>query len=141
MSEIQRIIDQLQRAFDGDAWSGPSLGSTLQGLSATQAATQALPTAHSIWEIVLHLTAWIRTVRQRIQEDRLTEISEAADWPPVPHAADSASWQQDLEALKQAHAELLTTVAQLATADLDRQLGASPNQSQGAGVSYYVMLH
>jgi hypothetical protein len=40
MSEIQRIIDQLQRAFDGDAWSGPSLEATLQNLSAAQAATK-----------------------------------------------------------------------------------------------------
>jgi len=141
MSEIQRIVDQLQRAFDGDAWLGPSLGATLQDLSAEQAATQVLPTAHSIWEIVLHLTTWIRTVQQRIQEDRLIEVSDATDWPSEPHAADSAAWQQVQAALSQAHTELLATVADLSAANLDRQLGSSRNRLQSAGVSYYVMLH
>ena len=141
MSKIQRIVDQLQRAFDGDAWSGPSLGATLQGLSAEQAATQVLPTAHSIWGIVLHLTTWICTVQQRIQEDRLIEVSDATDWPAVPPTADAAAWQQALAALRQAHAELLTAVAELPAADLDRHLGSSRDRPQGAGVSYYVMLH
>ncbi|MGY2131378.1 DinB family protein [Hymenobacter sp. HD11105] len=141
MSEIQRIVNQLQRAFDGDAWLGPSLGATLEGLSAAQAATRVLPTAHSIWEIVLHLTAWIRTVQQRVQEGQLIELSDADDWPPVPLSADAAAWQQALAALAQAHTELLATVTQLSIPDLDRLLGTSRDRPQGVGVSYYVMLH
>lgn len=140
MSEIHRITDQLQRAFDGDAWSGPSLWATLQGVSPSQAATQVLPTVHSIWEIVLHLTAWIRTVQQRLQEDRLIEVPDADDWPPIPPTT-AVAWEQTLATLAQAHAELLTTVAQLSSTDLDRQLGATRDRPQGAGVSYYVMLH
>jgi len=34
MSEIHRILDQMDRAFSGDAWHGPSLMSVLDGISA-----------------------------------------------------------------------------------------------------------
>ncbi|WP_133271680.1 DinB family protein [Hymenobacter radiodurans] len=141
MNETSRIVDQLQRAFDGDAWSGPSLLTTLQGLNATQAATRVLPTAHSIWEIVLHLTAWIETVQQRIQQDKLIEISAAADWPSVPSGADEAAWQQALADLRHAHTHLIDAVNQLTDSDLDRQLGGPRDHEQGGGVSYYIMLH
>jgi uncharacterized damage-inducible protein DinB len=76
-----------------------------------------------------------------MQEDQLTEVSDAADWPPVPPVTDPAAWQQAVDALKEAQAELLATVAQLSAADLDHQLGTSRDRPQGAGVSYYVMLH
>jgi hypothetical protein len=34
MSEVDRILDQLQRAFDGDPWYGPSLSDALDGVDA-----------------------------------------------------------------------------------------------------------
>ncbi|GAB2456301.1 hypothetical protein GCM10011375_04410 [Hymenobacter qilianensis] len=141
VNETARIVDQLQRAFDGYAWSGPSLLTTLQGLNATQAATRLLPQAHCIWEIVLHLTAWIETVQQRTQQDKLIELSAAADWPPIPSSADEATWQQALTGLRQAHTHLINTVTQLTDTDLERQLGGSRDHEQGGGVSYYVTLH
>jgi hypothetical protein len=40
MTEIARIQDQLRRAFDGDAWHGPSLKAILTGVTAEKAATK-----------------------------------------------------------------------------------------------------
>jgi len=36
MTEVERIVDQAQRAFEGDAWHGPSLMAILEGVTATQ---------------------------------------------------------------------------------------------------------
>jgi uncharacterized damage-inducible protein DinB len=58
MSEIKRILDQMDRAFSGDAWHGPSLMSVLEGISAEQASKHPIRGAHSIWELVHHIEAW-----------------------------------------------------------------------------------
>jgi len=38
MTEIERLADQLQRAFYRDAWCGPSLLETLEDVTAERAA-------------------------------------------------------------------------------------------------------
>ena len=58
MKELERIKDQFQRAFNGQAWHGPSLLSLLAGVTAEQAAAHPVPGAHSIWELTLHIAAW-----------------------------------------------------------------------------------
>ncbi|GAB2950776.1 hypothetical protein GCM10027048_15060 [Hymenobacter coalescens] len=140
MSEIQRILDQLERAFDGDAWSGPSLQATLDGISARQAAAQPLPAAHSIWELVLHLRTWTDTVRVRLEQRAATPVV-GEDWPAVPAAADEAAWQQAQAELNRAYRQLLAAASQLTDRDLEQVLGAARDRPEGAGVSIYVLLH
>ena len=48
MPELPRLLGQPQRAFEGDAWSGPSLFATLDGLGAAQFAALLLAGAYSI---------------------------------------------------------------------------------------------
>ena len=70
MTEVGRIVDQLNRAFEGEAWHGPAVVEILEGITAQQAATRPLNGAHSIWEITLHIAAWERAVLLRLQGDR-----------------------------------------------------------------------
>jgi hypothetical protein len=58
MTELERIADQLKRAYEGPAWSGPSLLEVLDGISAERAASRLIPGAHTIWEILAHIVAW-----------------------------------------------------------------------------------
>ena len=67
MTEVQRILDQMDRAFSGDAWHGPSLMLLLQGLVAENASKHPIGGAHSIWELVHHLGAWHKIVHQRLR--------------------------------------------------------------------------
>ena len=50
MTEIERISNQLKRAFEGEAWHGPAVLQVLKEVTATQAAAKPIPKAHSIWE-------------------------------------------------------------------------------------------
>lgn len=140
MSELPRLLDQLDRAFHGDAWSGPSLLANLAGISAAQAAARPIPAAHSIWELVLHLRTWTDTVRARV-EQRYCVALEGEDWPPVPLAADEIAWQVAQAELAKAHERLLTAADALHEKDLDQVLGAERNRPDGSGVSIYVLLH
>lgn len=140
MTELNRITDQLRRAFDGDAWSGPSLLDTLAGITAAQAAARPLPQAHSIGEIVRHLATWAATVARRVAEQAATGLT-AADWPDFPATADEAAWQTALAELHAAHAALLRAAEALPPAALDTPLGKVRDRPDGSGVSPYVLLH
>lgn len=139
MTEIERLADQLQRAFYRDAWCGPSLLETLEGVGAAQAAARPLARAHSIWEIVSHVSGWKRTVQQRLA-GQAVRLPEEGDWPQVLDASEQ-SWQEMLSQLKARHDALLAAVRGLDDARLEDVLLTESSRETGGGVSCYVTLH
>jgi uncharacterized damage-inducible protein DinB len=133
MSEIDRILDQMDRAFSGDAWHGPPLKSLLDGLLAEDASKHPLDGAHSIWEIVQHITTWNAVVRRELVGEALS-ITPEQDWPPVWEASDAA-WQRSVESLVEARSRLRTVVQGLRDEELDEKPSKRTNNSR------YVMLH
>ena len=73
MTEIERILDQLKRAYEGDAWHGPSVREALAGVTAQQAHARPLTNAHSIWELVHHIAVWENVGRRRLEGDRAAD--------------------------------------------------------------------
>jgi uncharacterized damage-inducible protein DinB len=57
MTEIQRLADQLNRAYYRESWHGPTVTEILEGVTHEQAAARPMEQVHSIWEIVLHMAA------------------------------------------------------------------------------------
>jgi uncharacterized damage-inducible protein DinB len=133
MSEIERILDQLQRACEGNAWHGPAVQELLKGMSARQAAAQSIPAGHSIWEIVLHMTAWQDVARRRLVGELVIDLPPELDWPPVPDKSETA-WQQTVERLTQSKQQLYRAISQL---DDERLSDPVP----GKDYSVYVLLH
>lgn len=132
MPEVERIVDQLNRAFEGEAWHGPAVVEILEGITAPQAAARPLHGAHSIWEITLHITAWERAVLRRLQGDRAELLAEE-DWPAVPRT-DEKAWERAKEALRQNHDELRSAISLLDESRLDQPI------IEGMS-SVYVTLH
>jgi uncharacterized damage-inducible protein DinB len=117
MTAVERVADYLTRAIEEDPWQGPSLREILEGVSAADAASHPVPGAHSIWELLHHVTAWVEAVHQRVLGN-VCELEGEADWPPVGDTSERA-WAQAFENLRAAHATLLATLRTLADADLD----------------------
>ena len=132
MSEIERIQDQLKRAFEGPAWSGPSVLEALDGVSATRAAKRPIKAAHSIWELALHIAVWEDVVRRRALGETFNP-SDAQDWPSV-RAKTPAAWTAAMRKLKAGHAKLREVVASFDDARLDQPLVPG-------GSSAYVQFH
>jgi uncharacterized damage-inducible protein DinB len=132
MSEIERIVDQMDRAFNGDAWHGPSLESLLEGVTAEQASKHPIPSAHSIWELVNHIASWNSIVAHRASGEKV-DVSPEQDWPPVWEATDVA-WKRSLEHLRECHARLRAAVQNLREEQLNEI-------APGKDHSKYVMLH
>ena len=120
MSEIDRILDQMDRAFSGDAMvSGPPRKSLIDGLPAEDASKHAVEGAHSVWEIVQHITAWNTIVRRELMGEVLSITSEQ-DWPPVPELSEAA-WQKTIENLVEAHSRLRAAVQGLREEQLEER--------------------
>jgi uncharacterized damage-inducible protein DinB len=132
MNEIEKIEDQLRRAFEGEAWHGPSLQELLADVTAEQAVARPLVHAHSIWEIVLHLIAWDDTVRRRLEGEGMDNPLEG-DWPPVTEQSEAA-WSKTLERMKNNHTQLRLTISRFPSSRLNEQLA-------GSKWSAYLTLH
>ncbi|HEX4499076.1 MAG TPA: DinB family protein [Thermoanaerobaculia bacterium] len=130
MSQVTTLADQLERSFHGGAWHGPSVTEALAGVDATAAAAHPLAGAHSIWEIVRHLTAWNEIPLRRIEGERLEGLSQSQDWPSVGDVSPEA-WRAALAALAEAHAALQARVRALTDAQLDDPVGGSDPTVRG----------
>src|SRR3989441_9225093 len=106
MTEIERILDQLKRAYEGNAWHGPSVREALEGVTAKQATKRPLANAHSVWELAHHIAVWENAVRRRLEGDR-AQISLASpeDWPPVDDQSERA-WEQARAGMDRGHRDL-----------------------------------
>lgn len=134
-TETSRIADQLRRAFDGEAWHGPSVLEILSGVTAADAAARPLPKSHRIWDIVLHIAVWDDAARRRMAGEVVQPTPEE-DWPAVTDISDRA-WQRTLDHLKQTHDALVRAVT--ASSDsrlLERVPGKEPDD-----YTLYYMLH
>ena len=139
MDEIARIADQLERAFDGDPWWGPSTRAALAGIDAEAATRRVVAEAHTVWEIVLHMTAWQREVARRLREGTAREPADG-DWPQLPEPTQ-ANWTIALEALERANREAVLAVRDMDLGRLDELIGEERDRPVGSGVSRYVTLH
>jgi uncharacterized damage-inducible protein DinB len=134
MTEIERIQDQLKRAFEANAWHGPSVSEVLNGITAEQAHARPLGNAHSIWELVRHIAVWEDVGRRRLSGDRAQiEISSPEDWPP-PEDTSEAAWEQAKEALNRGHQALVEAIARTAESRLDEPIFEGMS-------TVYVTLH
>ena len=132
MTEIDRILDQLKRSYHGEAWHGPALREILLDVTAAQAAARPLPEAHTIWELVLHITTWEDATRKALEGIPIN-VSEEENFPAIPDTSDAA-WHDALTTLEATHYALRDATARLTDADLD-------NTAPGRPYSFYFLLH
>jgi uncharacterized damage-inducible protein DinB len=84
MTECNRIADQLRRAFTGDPWHGPPILELLAEVTAEQAFERSLPSAHTIWELVVHIDLYVHAAIAAMQGAPMPRWYETgADWPQV----------------------------------------------------------
>lgn len=133
MTETHRINSQLKRAYQGEAWHGPSVRELLEGITSQQAASRPIANAHSIWELVNHIIAWEQIVRRRLEGEELTEIPDEMNFPPVSDSGEEA-WQTTLLALESSNRSLRDTIRQIDDARLEEMVPGKDHNN-------YFMLH
>jgi uncharacterized damage-inducible protein DinB len=135
--ETDRIVQLLRKAVSGDPWHGSSLGRLLEGIDAATAA-RPLENAHSIWEIVLHLTGWTREVARRLSGVEPGQPARG-DWPATG-PVDEESWSRAKSDLLAAHEELAAALERLPSSMLEERVGLERDAPLGTGVTYREMV-
>jgi uncharacterized damage-inducible protein DinB len=139
MSEADRLIDLFERTHGGDPWHGSSIRAVLDGVDAAGAAAHPVPGAHSIWEIVLHMTGWRGEVIRRLEGHEAAEPARG-DWPAPPPPTD-ANWRAALDALDASHRAVVAAIRAHAAQDLDQPVRDHRNPPLGTGMSFAGTLH
>jgi len=131
MKEKDRLVRQLAGADRGPAWHGPSLGEVLEGVTSGTAAYHPIAGAHSVGELVLHVTAWLDEAKRRLSEPA-QDLTPEQDWPDFE--GGEPAWQAAMDALRGSEVRLESAVSELPDDALDRKV---------AGTDYDVrfMLH
>ena len=117
MSRAKRLAKHIERTMTGPMWHGPALRDVLEGVDAARARRRPVAGAHSIWELVLHITAWSEIARQRIKGQATGDPTAEQDWPPVSDA--DADWPRAVDRLGDSHAELATDARTMNEEQLD----------------------
>ena len=127
-----RLAHQIERTVAGPMWHGPGLDELLTGVSAEQAAARPVEGAHTIWELVLHITVWAEIAHARLRGAVATPTPEQ-DWP-VPLAAGPDGWRAAVARLHESYRALAVSVRALDDVTL-----AAPVAGQEYSAS--TMLH
>jgi uncharacterized damage-inducible protein DinB len=135
-SEVDRIQDQYHRAFEGEAWHGPSVLALLEGVTALQAAAHPIPGAHSIWELTLHIAAWERACMRRLNGDT-AQLTDEEDWQQIDDGSEAA-WEKTKQLLTDTHRELVDAIAKVDESRLNEPIIKHPEIPFS---SVYVTLH
>lgn len=129
-NEIARIANQLRRVCDGPAWLGPSLQELLAGIDQERAQRRPIEGAHTIWELVSHIAAWMRIARERLSATETRDHTAEENWPPM-----AGSWSDALATRKREADELHRAILAFPPERLNDTAPASEPQT------FYILLH
>jgi uncharacterized damage-inducible protein DinB len=132
MAEKRRILDLLDRAHRARAWHGPALQETLAGVTAAQAAKRVVRQAHTIWELVEHLTTWNDAVALRLEGGK-PDVTPDRNFPRTPRPTPAA-WRAALRRLAASQRRFRAAVAGFPEARLGRV-------RPGTQTTWYVLIH
>lgn len=130
-TDLEALRHDLNQLYDGSPWHGSSIKTVLEGIDADTAALRSIPRAHTIWELVLHMTSWTREVTSRVAG---ADAKDPVDWPEPQFGGGAAAWEAAKRDLAAAHAELEKEVARLKPDDLLRWIGDQRNPALGTGL-------
>lgn len=139
MNESERIAEELSQGYDGTPWHGASLAEILEPVDAMIAAARPISHAHTIWELVLHLTGWTVEVTSRL-EGNPSGIPPEGDWPGMPPPTPAA-WQHARDRLREARLDLGAAIRALPPEKLDEIVGPSPMEEASVQFTFRTMLH
>ena len=121
MTATRRMADAIVRTITGPMWHGPALAEILDGVTHQQAAARPLGSAHTIWELVGHITTWADVPRARLAGDPRRDVTPEEDWPPMP-TPRATEWNDAVERMNAAYRALARDVEALDEAALDAKV-------------------
>ena len=118
INPVGRILARYDEVlYSSSPWHGDAMWSILGGISAELAAARPLPDAHTVWQIVMHMTFWEEVATKRLAGERAGLIEER-NFPPLP-AITEENWRKTLDEFRSSNARFREALAKLDPAKLD----------------------
>lgn len=116
MNDVERILKHYDGVLNGDAWHGEAVWKVLKDIPAATAAARPVSGAHSIWEIVDHMTFWEGVVVERLQGKRAGLVEQLN---PATRAPTEENWRKTLDAFRDSNRWFREALANLDPAQLN----------------------
>jgi len=133
------LVDELTKAYNADAWHGSNTLTLISASNPHKVFTHPVPNAHSIAELVLHLTAWTEEVIDRIEGNAAKEPARG-DWS-LPLENSEQEWEHIVADFKSANEKLITLIANFTSIDWNNNINDQRNKELGTGVSNAELLN
>lgn len=138
MSEGERIAELYDSVYLGDksgeAWYGAALKPLLKDVGAEQASQQTSAGAHSIFQLVSHISYWEEIVLRRFNGEVVNvPLNTADDWPPNRKLSDG-DWKSVLARLEKSHTALKLAMEKCSDDKLQKLV-------PGKDHTNYILLH
>jgi hypothetical protein len=120
-AECSRMADELAATINGEAWYGDSLRQILENVTSKQAQMHPIPNAHSIWELLCHVEAWVKCASgaaNGVPIPPWPPIPVELDWPAITDTSEPA-WQEAVHSFISNHLKLVETINHFSPERLD----------------------
>jgi len=117
MKKQDQLIKLFADLFDGSPWMDVNIASTLDEITAKEAATKPFPNFNSIWEIVNHMIAWRETVLKRMQGENI-ESPEDNYFSYLRDRSEEA-WRKTRERFRESQQQWLKAIRKMKGKDFE----------------------
>lgn len=123
LTEVQRLLQNIDDSIKGKPWFGQSLYSKLQDINATTACAKPAKLNHNIAEILTHMMAWRQFVLEHLNGNSEYEVWETElDWPQIPTLSEH-DWRLLMQDFLNHHELFLSNISHKAESLMDQKLG------------------
>ncbi|AOM77169.1 DinB family protein [Pedobacter steynii] len=131
------FANELRKAYNTDAWHGNNVSTVIASVKVAQAFARPISDAHSIAELVLHLSSWTEEVISRLSGN-LPKEPRNGGWP-VPFNETEEYWKAIVTEFSQVNEDLLILVKQFSEYQWRAKLFTGPIPT--ALLSHFELLN
>ena len=105
--ELEKIIDNLETVYRGDAWHGPSMVEIMNSLPQDVVDQKHGYSKHTISELVYHLIAWRKFIIEKLNENIHFSLETKEDNWGTQDQTSKANWKNLCQLFKETQEELV----------------------------------
>ena len=132
-NELDKIIDNLDTVFRGDAWHGPSVMEISRSMPTLEVDKPHAFSKYTIAQLIYHLTAWREFVIQKLNDNIHFDLQTEEENYGTPEEITAQNWQTLINNLQKKQKTLIETLEQFDDSLLSKTV-------PGCYYDYYKLL-
>jgi uncharacterized damage-inducible protein DinB len=145
LTQLQRtiadmnLVNEFTYSFRGKPWHGKNALEIIEASDPEKVFVHWIPNAHSIAELVSHLSGWTREVLERLNGQGAKEPLRG-DWPEIAETSHDA-WKKIVEEFRSAHQSLEEHITSMDSNDWERLAIDDRDDFEKSTCSYAEMVN